>query len=384
MDFSFSDEQRALEESMQRLLAREYGFERRRAIERSAEGWSRETWRALADLGVLGINVPEEYGGLGQGALETLIVMNLFGRALLLEPFLPSAVTASLLLQELASPEQRAAWLPSLAQGERIASLAHFEPGARYDSRHVETRAQPRSGGYLLQGRKGLVEHAEAADVLLVSARGSGEASAPRGVSLFLVPRDAPGVRLHGYRMLDGRRAADVTLESVGVASAVRLGGEGDALAAIERSLDFALAALCAEAVGCMQALLDATVAYLKTRQQFGRPIGSFQALQHRAADMLLELEQARSMSYLAAMRCTARDEHERRRVMSAAKATINRAARFVSQQAVQLHGGMGMTDELQVSHWFKRLACIEMTLGDTDTHVARFAALARGEARSD
>jgi len=376
MDFSFSDEQRALEESVHRLLATEYSFERRRAIERSPEGWSREMWASLAELGALGINVPEEHGGLGYGAVETLLVMGLFGRSLLLEPYLAGAVIAPVLLRELGAPEQLRACLPAIASGESILTLAHFEPQSRYDASQVETRWRASPGGYVLEGRKALVEHAEGADALLVSARGSGEGGAASGVTLFLVARDAPGVRVRGYRALDGRRLAEVDLESVSLAASSRVGGEGAALAAIERALDCALAALCGEAVGAMQALLDATVAYLKMRQQFGRPIGSFQALQHRAADMLLELEQARSMSYLAALHCTDPDARARQRVLSAAKATINRAARFIGQQAIQLHGGMGMTEELEVSHWFKRLACIEMTLGDTDTHVARFAAL--------
>ncbi|MDB6090671.1 MAG: acyl-CoA dehydrogenase [Gammaproteobacteria bacterium] len=375
MDFTLSDEQRALQDSVQRYVSRQYAFESRRAIERTAAGWSPQVWQDLADLGVLGINVPQEHGGLGYGPIETLLVMNLFGSCLLLEPYAASAVVATAVLRDSASTHLQASWLPRLVRGEAVATLAHFEPTSRFDARQVRSRATLANGGYVLQGQKALVEHA-AADILLVSARIAGADDAQEGVSLFVVPRDAPGLSLRSCRTLDGRSAADIALESVEVPASARVGMDGGALAVIERSLGFGTAALCAEAVGAMQALVDATVAHLKTRQQFGRPIGSFQALAHRAADMLLELEQARSMSFLAAVRSMGADDRERQRALSAAKVITNRAARFIGQQAVQLHGGMGMTDELQVGHWFKRLAAIEMTLGDTDTHLQRFAAL--------
>jgi alkylation response protein AidB-like acyl-CoA dehydrogenase len=376
MDFTFSDEQRALQDSVQRYLRRQYAFESRRAIERTAAGWSRQVWQDLADLGVLGINVPQEHGGLGHGPVETLLVMNLFGSCLLLEPYAASAVVATAVLRDSASTLLQASWLPRLVRGEAVATLAHFEPTSRFDPRQVRSRATLANGGYVLEGQKALVEHAAAADILLISARISGADDAQEGISLFVVPRDVPGLSLRSCRTLDGRSAADIVLESVGVPASARVGVDGGAFAVIERSLGFGTAALCAEAVGAMQALVDATVAHLKTRQQFGRPIGSFQALAHRAADMLLELEQARSMSFLAAVRSMGTDGRERQRALSAAKVITNRAARFIGQQGVQLHGGMGMTDELQVGHWFKRLAAIEMTFGDTDTHLQRFAAL--------
>jgi hypothetical protein len=220
--------------------------------------------------------------------------------------------------------------------------------------------------------------HAAAADTLLISARTAGEAGDARGVTLFRVPGSAPGLTLDAYATIDGQRAADVYLKGVEVPAAGRLSAEGSALAVIEAALDIGLAALCAEAVGVMQALIDATVTYVQNRQQFGVPIGRFQALQHRIADMLIHLEQARSMSYLAALRCTDENVTERRRALSAAKAVIGQASRFVGQQAVQLHGGMGMTDELAVSHWFKRLTAAELMFGDSDAHLQRYAALTR------
>jgi hypothetical protein len=265
-----------------------------------------------------------------------------------------------------------------MAAGDAIAVLAHFEPASRFETQWVSTRASKSGDGYVLDGHKAVVMHAGAADMLLISARTSGDPGAADGVSLFRVPRGAKGLTLDAYPTIDGQRAADVYLKGVEVPSANRLGAEGAALAAVEAALDIGLAALCAEAVGVMQALVDATVTYVQSRQQFGVAIGRFQALQHRIADMLIHLEQARSMSYLAALRCAGSNVPERRRALSAAKALIGQSARFVGQQAVQLHGGMGMTDELIVSHYFKRLTAAELMLGDSDTHLQRYAALTR------
>jgi alkylation response protein AidB-like acyl-CoA dehydrogenase len=373
MDFNFSEEQRQLEDTVKRFVDRDYPVERRRGIKDSPGGWSREVWRELADLGVLAINVSEEHGGLGAGPIETMLVMNAFGAGLLVEPYLASAVVATALIRAAADEIRQAELLPAIAAGERIAVLAHEEAGARGETARVETRATKNADGYLLQGRKAVVAHAGAADVLLVSARTSGAPDAAHGISLFLLRKNMPGLTLCDYPTLDGRRAADVRLDHVPLPASARLGAEGRAFGAIERALDLGIAALCAEASGIMKALLDATVEYLKTRRQFGQPIGGFQALRHRAADMLVLYEQAKSMSYLAAMRCTSDNAAERRRAVSAAKVVTGQACRFISQQALQLHGGMGMTDELNVSHWFKRLTAIELAFGDTDSHIERF-----------
>jgi alkylation response protein AidB-like acyl-CoA dehydrogenase len=373
MDFSFTEEQQLLEDTVRRFVAKDYAFEKRRAILDSAEGWSREVWQQLADLGLLALNVPEEHGGLGGGPVDTMLVMNALGPGLLLEPYLASAVVATALIRDAAHVGQQAALLPEMAAGERIVVLAHEEPGARGRPARVATRAREDGDGHVLDGRKCVVAHAAAADTLIVSARTSGDDDDAQGISLFLVPRPAAGLTLEAYPTLDGTRAAEVHLAGVRVPAAARLGALGAGFAALERAQGIGLAALCAEAVGIMKATLDATVEYLRTRQQFGQPIGRFQALQHRAADMLLHHEQAKSMSTLAALRCTSPDAAERRRALAAAKVTINRAARFIGQQAVQLHGGMGMTDELVVSHWFKRLAAIELLQGDSDTHLQQF-----------
>jgi alkylation response protein AidB-like acyl-CoA dehydrogenase len=381
MDFEFSDEQRQLGEAVAGFLDKEYSFERLRAIKRSGTGWDPQVWQGLADLGVLGINVPAAQGGLGFGPLETLTLMNACGPALLLEPVLSSAVIATVLLSEYASSAPAALLLGAMGRGERIAVLAHFEPDARFDVGSVAASARADGESYVLDGHKAVVLHAGLADTLLVSARTAGKTGEALGVTLFLVPRQTPGVRLDEYLTVDGQRAADVHLKGVKLPAGNRLGPAGNALPAIEAALDVGLAALCAEAVGIMQALLNATVEYLRTRQQFGQPIGRFQALQHRVADMVMHLEQARSMSYLATLRCDSADAAERRRALSAAKVLIGEAGRFVGQQAVQLHGGMGMTDELKVSHWFKRLTAIDIMFGDSDTHLQRYAALTRGEA---
>ena len=376
MNFEFSDEQRQLHEAVERYLGEQYDFQRFQAIKASPEGWDRSVWRGLADLGVLGITVPAAQGGLGFGPLETLAMMGDCGRSLLLEPVLSSAVIGTAVLRPFAHEAPAAELLAGMATGDRIAVLAHFESGARFESRYVTTRAQRKGKSYRLDGHKGVVMHAGAADTLLVSARTSGEPGDASGVSLFLVPRTAPGVALDAYPTFDGQRAADLYLQAVELPPGSRLGSEGDALAAVESALDIGLAALCADAVGVMQAMLDATVDYVRVRQQFGQPIGRFQALQHRIADMVVHLEQARSMSYLAALRCTAGDVGERRKALSAAKAVIGQAGRFVGQQSVQLHGGMGMTDELKISHLFKRLTAAQIMFGDSDAHLQRYAQL--------
>ncbi|MFL5360017.1 MAG: acyl-CoA dehydrogenase family protein [Myxococcales bacterium] len=373
MDFDLTKEQQQLGDSIQRFVAREYGFEKRKGILRSEEGMSREVWRHLAEMGLLALQIPEEHGGMGAAAIETMLAMNGVGRGLLLEPYLASAVVATTLLRDLGSPQQQSELFPSLAAGERIAVLAHTEPGTRYDPTQISTRAAPRrSDGYDLSGRKSVVVHAPSADLLLVSAR------TDRGSSLFLVPRDAKGVGLRLYRTLDGRRAADVTLSDVHVATSAMLGADGSAQDALLRVHDVAIAAICAEAVGALEALLQATVEYSKSRRQFGVPIASFQALQHRMVEMLIHVEQAKSMSYLASMRVGERDSAARAKVMSAAKVIVGRACRAVGQEAIQIHGGMGMTEEFHASHYFRRLTAIELSFGDTEHHLERFASFSQ------
>jgi len=380
MHFGLTAEQELLGDTVRRFLAKEYAFEVRGKILRSPEGWSRAVWARLAEMGLLALQVPEEQGGMAPATVETLLTMTALGKALSLEPYLSSAVLATALVRAQGTLAQREALLPALAAGERIAVPAHGEAGARYDLARVATSAARQGGGWRLRGHKAVVLHAPAADLLLVSARTAGGPADEGGLSLFLVPRDAAGVRLLPYRTIDGQCAAEVELDAALPADAL-LGEAGNAFGAIAAAWDVGLAALCAEAVGVLQAALDATIEYTRTRKQFGVPIAKFQALQHRMADMLIHVEQARSMSYLAALRAGEGDPRERRRALSAAKVVVGQACRYVGQQAVQLHGGMGVTDELAVSHCFKRLLAIELSLGDTEHHLEQFiAAGAAGE----
>jgi alkylation response protein AidB-like acyl-CoA dehydrogenase len=374
MDFNFTSEQQLLSDTVQRFVATEYAFETRRKIMRSSDGWSREVWAKLAEMGLLALQVPEEHGGMAPASTETLVTMAAFGRGMLVEPYLPSAILATGLLRELGSPAQKEELFPALVAGEKIAVPAHGEHDARYDLSRVTTTATREKDGFVLNGRKAVVLHAPAADLLVVSGRSAGEVDAEHGISLFLVDRGAPGVTLEPYPTLDGQRAADVVLEAVRVPRERLLGPEGGAFPALAAVWDVGVAALCADAVGALQALFDATVEYAKTRKQFGVPIGKFQALQHRMAEMLIHVEQARSMSYLAAMRCTDPDPLARRSAISAAKVLVGQACRRVSQEAIQIHGGIGMTDELNVSHYFKRLAVAELSLGDTEHHLESYA----------
>lgn len=378
MDFNFSDEQQLLVDTVQRFVRDAYSFEARREILKSEAGWSRDTWKALAELGLTALNVPEEHGGLGNGPVETMLVMNALGEGLVVEPFLPAAVMTPALLNALGDKAAAGQLLPDVASGERIVIVAHQEPATRGEIDHVATRATKNSAGYVLDGVKNVIVGGGAADELLVTARTSGDTNDRAGISVFRVDPKASGVTVKDYGTIDGLRAADIELKNVSVPASNLVGGEGQAFAAIEAAHDQALSALCAEAVGIMKAVNATTLDYTKNRKQFGQPIARFQVLQHRMADMFMHAEQARSMSYLAAIKCVDPDASERRRALSAAKVIVGQAGRFVGQQAVQLHGGMGMTDELMVSHYFKRLTAIELTLGDTDFHTQQFIAASK------
>ncbi|MEW5890958.1 MAG: acyl-CoA dehydrogenase family protein [Pseudomonadota bacterium] len=374
MDFNFTEEQSALQDTLRRFIAKDYGFERRRELACSELGFSRDTWRQFADLGLLALPFPEEYGGMGGNAVDTMIVMEAFGRGLVLEPYLATVVLCGSLVRDSGSEMQKKTILPAIAGGELLMALAHYEPGTRYELNHVQTTARPDAAGWVIDGAKSVVLGGPWADRLIVSARTSGDARDDAGISLFLVDRNAAGVALRAYPTQDGQRAAEITFTRVKAGADALLGAQGQGLAALARALDYGIAALCAEAVGAMAALNEATLEYLKTRKQFGQPIGKFQALQHRMADMLIAAEQARSMMYLASVKADSLDAAERSRNLSAAKAYVGQSARFVGQQAVQLHGGMGVTDELNVSHYFKRLTMINATFGDADHHLGRFS----------
>jgi alkylation response protein AidB-like acyl-CoA dehydrogenase len=367
MDFKFTDEQLFLSETVQRFVREQYTFEKRRELLTSGS----TVWSDLAALGLTAINVPEEQGGFGGGAVDTMLVMNALGEGLVVEPFLEAAVLTPALLSH--TGDKATGLLSAIAADERIVVVAHDEPAARGALSHVQTRATRKGNAYLLNGHKRVVNFAPRAQELIVSARLSGDPDDESSIALFRIDPRAAGVRLIPYRTLDGGEAADIELTDAAVSGEACL--SEDAFFAIEAACDVALSALCAEAVGIMKAMNATTLEYTKNRKQFGQPIGRFQVLQHRMADMYIQAEQATSMSYLAAIRCTDPDHRERRKALSAAKALIGQAGRFIAQQSIQLHGGMGMTDEMRVSHYFKRLTAIELTLGDTDTHLQRFIA---------
>lgn len=374
MDFNLSEEQVAIQDSLRRYLAKDYGFEQRRAIAKSDDGFSKAAWSTYAELGLLALPFSEANGGLGGNAVDTMIVMETLGSHLALEPYLATVVVAGSLIADIGTDAQRDRLLGGITGGTLIAALAHQEPGARYNRAHVGTTARREADGFVLNGHKAVVVGAPGADQLLVSARTSGTGADAQGVTLFLVDPKAAGVTLTAYATQDAQRAAEVKLVNVKVGADAVIGPVDGALPAIERAIDRGIAGLCAEAVGIMVALNAATLEYLKTRKQFGVPIGKFQALQHRMADMAIATEQSRSLATLAALKADSEDAAERSRAVSGAKAYIGQAARTVGQGAVQMHGGMGVTDELIVAHFFKRLTLINATFGDADHHLARFS----------
>ena len=369
MDFDLSDDQRLLKDSVDRLVADTYGFEQRSALLKSPEGWSRENWARLAELGLLGVNFAEDHGGFGGGAVETMLVAEAFGRGLVVEPYFATVILAGGLLRHAGSTAQQAEYLPSIAAGELLFAFAHHERHARHDLAHVATSATRAGEGWELNGEKSLVLHGDCADRLIVSARISGAVSDPGGIGLFVV--DTAGLARRGYPTQDGLRMAEITL--AGTKAEALLTEDG--FPAIARTVDEAIAFLCAEAVGAMSELHASTIDYMKTRKQFGRAIGEFQVLQHRAVNMLVELEQARSMALYATMMSSSNDAAERGRAMSAAKVQLGKSGRLVGQEAIQLHGGIAMTMEYKVGHYFKRVTMIEKMFGDTDAHLARLTA---------
>nr|WP_315595308.1 acyl-CoA dehydrogenase [uncultured Cupriavidus sp.] len=363
MDFNYSVEQRMLADSLRRFIDSVYTFARRRRIAREGHGFDRDIWASLANMGVCGLTVPAEFGGYGEGAASQLVVQRELGRGLVLEPVIPSAVMATAILAAHGTPTQQTTWFPAMASGERVLAVAYLEPDSRYRADSAWATATRSGEGYVLDGVKSLVWHGEAADAFLVSARLGGE------IALFLVPRDAPMVV--PYPAIDGTRGADLRFD------VVRLGADSlvsnDGLAALQHGLDHGIAAQCAAASGAMERLIEMTAEYLRTRRQFGIPLAALQALQHRMADMLVQKEIALSMAYVAAQALDEADSARRQRMLAGAKVTMTRAARFVGQQAVQLHGGMGMTDELEVGDYFKFLTMADILLGDADFHLERY-----------
>jgi pimeloyl-CoA dehydrogenase small subunit len=374
MDFDLTEEQRLLRDSVERLLADHYGFDKRRSYLAQPEGWSRGLWAQYAELGLLGLPFPEDCGGFGGGPIEVMLVMEAFGRVLALEPYLATVVLGGTAMRLAGGEGQKASMLPQIAEGALILAFAHGERQSRYDLTDVLTTAKPKGSGWVLDGAKSVVLHGDSAQRLILSARNSGERDDPDGITLFLVNAASNGVARRAYPMRDGTRAAEISLSGVEVGEEDVLGEVGAGFPVIERVVEAGIAATAAEAVGAMETMQAMTLEYLKTRQQFGRPIGDNQALQHRATEMLMELERGRSMAMLAAMMVEEPDPAERARNIAMAKVGVGQASKFVSQNAIQLHGGIGMTEEYAVGHYFRRCMVIEHTFGDTAHHLSRLA----------
>ncbi|MCA1414697.1 acyl-CoA dehydrogenase family protein [Bradyrhizobium sp. NBAIM20] len=372
MDIQFTEEQELLRSSVQRLLRDQYDFEARRRIVASEEGFSRTQWQAFAELGLLAAPFSEEAGGLGGGPLSTMIIMHEFGRHLVVEPFVETVVLAGGLIEHLGTPEQKQDLIPGIVDGSKLWALAWTEKASRFDLANVATQARREGSDYVLSGEKTMVVSAPWADHLIVSARTSGGQRDCGGVGLFVVDRHAAGVDLQSFKTIDGRRAAEISLRGV---RAQLLGREGEGVGALEACRDRVIAALCAEAVGAIGELNSATLDYSKTRKQFGTTIGSFQVLQHRMVDMFIAHQEALSLMQHLTLSLNSGDA-ELSRLASGAKSKIGYAGKFVADQAVQLHGGMGMTDELNVGHYFKRISSINIQFGDPAFHVLRYAQL--------
>jgi alkylation response protein AidB-like acyl-CoA dehydrogenase len=377
MDFQLNDEQKLMADSLDGWLRKEYSFEHWRKLVKTDLGYTEANWQHFAEMGWLGVSLPEEHGGLGGGAVETMVIGERFGAAMVAEPYFSTVVLGGGLVAAAGSSAQQAEILPKLGEGKTKLSFAFAEHGARFALNDVSTKAVKDGSGYSLSGKKIVVWDAPSADLLIVLARSAGGRTDAKGLGLFLVDNKAKGVNRQDYRTVDNRRASDIVFEK---APAIALGDAENALPVVEAVVDQALAYLAAEAVGAMQVLYETTLAYIKTRKQFGRAIGDFQVLQHRMVDMMIHVEQSRSLALYASL-ALSRTPLERAKAAAAAKVQVGKSGRWVGQQSVQLHGGMGMTDELTVGHYMKRLMQIDTAFGHTDHHQRRFAALSNAEA---
>jgi alkylation response protein AidB-like acyl-CoA dehydrogenase len=378
VDFNFTETQDMVRDGLSRLVREEYEWEKRGEVIASDAGWRPEIWAQLAELGILGMPFSEEDGGFGGGAVDAMVVMEEFGKGLVVEPFVPTVVCAGGFLKHAGTAAQKDEHLGGIVAGSSLFAFAYAEPRGRFDYANLETTAKKDGSGYVINGHKAVVIGAPWATHLIVSARTGGAQADKDGVSLFIVEKGADGVVTRDYPTVDGRRASEVYFENVAVPAEALIGEEGAALPLIERVTDEAIAAQCAEACGAMKVAHTLTVDYSRTRKQFGVPIGSFQVLQHRMVDMYTEYEQSVSMTYLATLKLEA-EAKERQLAVSSAKVRVGQAAHHIGQEAIQIHGGMGMTDEMQIGHYFKRLTIFDAEFGNVDHHMKRHIALAKG-----
>ena len=377
MDFSFTEEQALLQDTVQRFIQNNYEFEARQKLIKTEEGFSRENWSSFAELGWLALPYAEETGGFGGTAVETMIVMEEFGKGLVVEPYVTTVIMAGSIIEAGGVPAQKEGVLSEIMAGTALAAVAYVEPQARFNLADVTTSAVQKGEGYILNGFKGVVMGGPSADVLIVPARTSGDQRDAAGITLFLVDIRANGISRRDYPTIDGSRASEITLDNVHLGAQDVVGDIGDGLALLQVGINNGILAVCAEAVGAMEVLYKTTVEYCKTREQFGQPIGKFQVLQHRMVDMFMEHEQAKSLLYMAAIRMSEGNETEARKAISALKVQVGKGGRFVGQNAIQLHGGMGMTDELNVGHYFKRITAIETLFGNADFHLQQYSKVA-------
>ncbi len=375
MDFSFNEEQTLIQRQVAQFIQRDYEWEKRQALAKSELGFSSENWKIFADLGWLGISLSEESGGFGGSALETMIIMEEFGKGLVVEPFLETIVLCAGLIDSCGNKDQKSEILKKVISGEMHLALGFVEPQSRFNLADVTTEAKKKGDGFVLNGFKSVVMNGPSANNIIISARISGKQSEEEGISLFVIDPKLEGVSLRNYPTVDGRRASEITLENVDVSSSCLLAEEGKGFKELEKAIDSATLAICAEAIGAMEVLYKTTVEYTKIRKQFGQAIGKFQVLQHRMVDMFMEYEQSKSLLYMATIKQAEKAE-DSKKAISGLKYQVGKAAKFIGQQAVQLHGGMGVTDELNVGHFFKRLTTIITIFGNTDYHLKRYSQL--------
>tara|TARA_B100002052_G_scaffold182239_1_gene165957 strand:- start:162 stop:1289 length:1128 start_codon:yes stop_codon:yes gene_type:complete len=375
MDFTFNEEQSLIQDQVDQFVQKEYDWETRQSLSNSELGFGEDNWKKFAELGWLGISVSEDSGGFGGSAIESMLIMEAFGKGLVVEPFLETVIMAGGLIDEHGSDQQKSSFLEPAIAGEMHLALAYAEPQSRFNLSDVVTEAKADGDNFIINGYKSVVMNGPSADQIIVSARTSGTQLDENGISLFIIDANASGLDKTNYKTVDGRRASDVSFENVSVSKENLIGDQDKGFEILDSAIDKAILAISAEAVGAMEVLYKTTVEYTKTREQFGTAIGKFQVLQHRMVDMFMEYEQCKSLLYMATMKHEEKAE-DAKKAISGLKYQVGKAGKFIGQQAVQLHGGMGVTDELNVGHYFKRLTTVGTIFGNTDYHLKKYTSL--------
>ena len=375
MDFTFNEEQSLIQDQVDQFVQKEYDWETRQSLSNSELGFGEDNWKKFAELGWLGISVSEDSGGFGGSAIESMLIMEAFGKGLVVEPFLETVIMAGGLIDDHGSDQQKSSFLEPAIAGDMHLALAYAEPQSRFNLSDVVTEAKADGDNFIINGYKSVVMNGPSADQIIVSARTSGTQLDENGISLFIIDANASGLDKTNYKTVDGRRASDITFENVSVSKENLIGDQDKGFEILDSAIDKAILAISAEAVGAMEVLYKTTVEYTKTREQFGTAIGKFQVLQHRMVDMFMEYEQCKSLLYMATMKHEEKAQ-DAKKAISGLKYQVGKAGKFIGQQAVQLHGGMGVTDELNVGHYFKRLTTVGTIFGNTDYHLKKYTSL--------